>query len=464
MSKKLLSFLSGALALFAIGSVIAYFVVTSVDQTTKISQNQITDYQKLDDPETYQRGYRADDQHLKWISERSFSLRFLASKYTYKLDGSRVRESYFITGTAWIVQKDMNSENTYYLATNMHVSSVAANDSKQYIKSELLGSTNWISKNGTDYSLNGLDVGIIGEKDSDGNYSPGTIKSTQTEDVKLRYVENKNNLGSVTPSLKYSSTDSADFSIVYSAFETFNNFKDIVDNQKLRGTYVLNPTADFSVLKVNFSKILNNPSLYFYSNELKIMLQNYDAHPTKFTNTFNPNDTFYVGGFPTAVYNNPQKSATRWSGLSNVKVNGLDLGEKTPVFTSQVPQLPENQKQNRLENEIEYSGLGTDGKEYYSHRNVAVQGTMNYVNLLGGSSGSMVINSKNEVVGIYWGGLQYSSSNKLLFEGRFDFINVDDALLKTNTTVSFWNKTSGWKHYYNLKDDLNKKINGKSLV
>ena len=117
-----------------------------------------------------------------------------------------------------------------------------------------------------DFTLDGLDVGIIGEKDASGAYSPGTSKSSQTEDVKLEYVENKNNITTltspkITPSLKYDSTGSkGDFSIAYSAFETFNNFKDIPDNQKLRGSTVLNPTADFSVLKVDFSKFFHQSS------------------------------------------------------------------------------------------------------------------------------------------------------------------------------------------------------------
>ena len=474
MSKKVLSFLSGCLALFGIGSIAAYFIISTEDTTLTSSQSQITDFQKLDDPQTYKNGYRSDSDHLKWISERSFSLRFLASGNSTGFNGSKFRGSYSITGTAWIIQKDLTQANTYYLATNMHVSSVAANDSKFYRQSNLIstgmGTPFWSSSSGMDFTLDGLDVGIIGEKDASGDYSPGTSKSSQTEDVKLEYVENKNNLTTltspkITPSLKYDSTGSkGDFSIAYSAFETFNNFKDIPDNQNLRGSTVLNPTADFSVLKVDFSKLLNHPELYTNVSELKTMLTNYDAHPTKFATEFNPNDRFFVGGFPSAVYNSSNQSITRWSGLSNIVLNSMQLGQNTAVFSGSVPTLPENQKQNRLQNEIEYTGKGIDGRDYYSHRNVAVQGTMDYVNLLGGSSGSMVINSSNEVVGIYWGGLQYASNSKDWFEGRFDFINVDQKLLTTPTTSTFRNASLSWKHYYNLKDELDKKIKGISLV
>ena len=65
MSKKVLSFLSGCLALFAVGSIAAYFIISTEDTTLTSSQSQITDFQKLDDPQTYKNGYRADSDHLK---------------------------------------------------------------------------------------------------------------------------------------------------------------------------------------------------------------------------------------------------------------------------------------------------------------------------------------------------------------------------------------------------------------
>lgn len=470
MSKKVMSFVTGFLSLFAIGSIAAYFIATSLDSSNNTSQLQISDYQKLDDPDTYAAGYRSDSEHLKWISERSFSLRFLASSTSINSNGVKVKNSYIITGTAWIVEKDTKQANTYYLATNMHVSSVVANDSKSYQQSNLVQTTSgtpfWgAPTSGVDFTLEGLDVGIIGETDANGNYSPGTSKSSQTEEVKLAYVENKSITAnsSITPSLKYSSTGNGDFSIAYSAFETFNNFKDIPDSQNIRAATVLNPTADFSVLKVDFSKLLNFPSLYKNAENLKIMLQNYDVNPTKFATSFNMTDQLYMGGFPSAVYNDDSQSITRWSGLSNINIGdpikspfSLHLGQDTNVFNSNVPQLPTNEKYNRLQNEIEYTGTGTDGQVYYSHRNVAVQGEIKYANLLAGSSGSMVINSNNEVVGIYWGGLSYSSSIDSWFGGRFDFINVDNSLLSNKSL-------SKWKHVYNLKDELDKKINGISL-
>lgn len=55
-------------------------------------------------------------------------------------------------------------------------------------------------------------------------------------------------------------------------------------------------------------------------------------------------------------------------------------------------------------------------------KNVAVNGTVKGFNLLGGSSGSMVINANNEVVGIYWRGYEMINS----FSRIFDLISVDN--------------------------------------
>ena len=86
-------------------------------------------------------------------------------------------------------------------------------------------------------------------------------------------------------------------------------------------------------------------------------------------------------------------------------------------------------------------GGSFNGNLYYSQKNVAINGTVKEFNLLGGSSGSMVINASNEVVGIYWGGYQMIKS----FSGIFDIISVDQSILDTIKVNSGGFNVNLWK-------------------
>lgn len=89
-----------------------------------------------------------------------------------------------------------------------------------------------------------------------------------------------------------------------------------------------------------------------------------------------------------------------------------------------------------------------NNKDFFSFRNSATQVVAWGVDLKGGSSGSVAINSKNEVIGIYWGGLTYKTNgdNKEYFSGRIDLLNGNGP-------------GSSNRYKYNILNDITKILN-----
>ncbi|EGZ31387.1 DUF31 family putative serine protease [Malacoplasma iowae] len=425
------------------------FVFTSCFYGNYVIEN----YSSFDSPEIFD--YKKNSEHLKYISERSFSLRFK----TRSSNGES-----FVNGTSWIISKDKRANHVYYLATNLHVAAIVNNSGKSFKRALFDKNNNTIKvSNDKEATLVGMDVGIIWDR----NLTPGTSLATQTQDTKLKYIENINNTYynsnfNVSPAL----IPNQDFSVVYSANTTFKSF-DVLDPTKTRydSSYVLNPTSDFAVLRVDFSKFYNQPYNYKYSSLLANMLSNYNYSPTKIADTVVEGEKLYIGGFPADTHQDNGSYIPRWSGIEIDSGWKIKEGHKNYYPLSNLPHHGyKNYRPSDLP-EINFIGVGKDDINnpdknefneniYYSQKNVAVQGCVKNINLLGGSSGSMVINSKNEVVGIYWGGYQTIYN----FNGTFDFINVNqnvlDIIKKNNNGITI----NQWEYKYNLYEEFKKSV------
>ncbi|KFB07859.1 DUF31 family putative serine protease [Malacoplasma iowae] len=403
--------------------------------------------------------YRKDSEQLKYISERSLSLKFEFSP----IDSNSTKTDVY--GTGWIVGKDKSSEHKYYVATNMHVAGALSLSNYSY-KDYRVYNNSWYYNQIQKQTLTGLDIGIVGKGEKTSNNfskltSFGTTKpqetliNNNTYDGILAYIKDPNSNDSVLKS--------NNVSIVYSGYQSFNNqlYKD-VNNINLRyneslnpNNYLYNPTSDIAILSIDFSPFYDvgqNGNAIFINNVnvFKSFLDNYDKNPTKFASQYKPGEDVFVAGFPAAT-NVVNNVSPRWSGVSYVKTENLLKNGYEDSFVTQpningnnVP-LPDFSAAN--EDEIKYYG-NMNNKDFFSFRNSATQVVAWGVDLKGGSSGSVAINSKNEVIGIYWGGLTYKTNgdNKEYFSGRIDLLNGNGP-------------GSSNRYKYNILNDITKILN-----
>lgn len=383
--------------------------------------------------------YRKESEQLKYISERSLSLKF---RFTSTSNGSQTLTDVY--GTGWIIGKSNSNNHTYYVATNMHVAGSLSLSSYSY-KDYKVVNNSWNYTLQSMQTFLGLDVGIVGsgkivsgtvpELTNFGTSKPSLLKTdNEFYDGLLAYINTPN--GDGQPFLK-----SDDIKIVYSGYQSFDNqlYSD-VSNSNLRfsetynpNNYLYNPTSDIAILSIDFSPFYEAGSggNAIFINNLAIFkefLDNYDLNPTKFASEFVPGEDIFVGGFPAASTTSGSVSP-RWSGVSYVKTekslrNGYEDSLVTQPKDSNGKNVPMPEFSAANNDEIKYYGT-MNGKDFFSFRNSATQAVAWGVDLKGGSSGSLAINSKNEVIGIYWGGLTYSMNNssKDYFSGRIDLLN-----------------------------------------
>lgn len=327
---------------------------------------------------------------MKYISERSFSLRF------------RNRTEYGF-GTGWLFAKDNSTGNnglTYYVATNLHVASFIQN-SGQSIYTFDEQSNSYKAK--TQSRFEALDIGQIGTWEGN-NFIPGTNKAKLGAESTAYYEYfNLSSNTSVSP-----------VTIAYESFDMFKN-KNIINVDKIYGdSTVENGTLDLAILKIDFSKINSSPSIgssVLKKSPTKEALKVFDSNPTRFsTKEFDPKkDVVTVGGFP-AAQTLVGGATSNWNSASNTILYKEQDGARAISnlnWRDGISSETQNQyvKQNySLKNLISYKK-----NEYASYLNVANQNLFYNMDLSGGSSGSMAINQNNEVVGIYWGTYTYNN-------------------------------------------------------
>ena len=100
--------------------------------------------------------YRKESQQLKYISERSLSLKFKFSS-TY----GRASSISDVYGTGWLLGKSSSNAHTYYVATNMHVAGTLSLANYAYNDYRVIANT-WFKTMQPQQTFLGLDVGIVG--------------------------------------------------------------------------------------------------------------------------------------------------------------------------------------------------------------------------------------------------------------------------------------------------------------
>ncbi len=367
---------------------------------------------------------------VKYISERSFSLKF---------DGATNGNN--LIGTGWLMAQDKTDTNQYYFGTNLHVASALNNINKRETY---------------DYINNGINNGYLPMTQSDYKYlSFGQITSI---------FDNNYEVGILPDAKKYeqnyySRIDIKYANVAWTTFDIFNsmNFSDPfkVYNQNT----IQNGTMDFAVIKVDFSYLeeLSNitpPGNLPNINEkpMQKALNQFHKEPTKFANEFVDNEAITVGGFPV------KSGSAQWESTNNVYSNkkyyGLVLDRTNWRHNIDVNISDEKIKKDySLETDIKYI---TD--QYASQRNVANQVLFENLNLVAGASGSMAINSKNEIVGIYWGTYGTSDGREI---GAIDlFKSFSNSTVKTKIK-DYTNQQNEYiiSNPYNIISKFNEQFN-----
>lgn len=391
------------------------------------SQNSQFDKNNIDD--------NPNPKNIKFISERSFSLRF----------DSNGKLGY---GTGWLFAKDPSAENnnfTYYVATNLHVAAFLQNMGKTYTNEE--GQT----VNGDNFYR--LSFGQILTRNADGSFETGTTNSYLSP-YEINY---------------WQYVPIGDVSIAYTSFDLFSKLQVIETDRNgiFYGSDASNQTqknytSDIALLKINFAnrKPINN-SLRI--DPIKLALDAFDKNPTKFyTGNMVNNKTkkITIAGFPAVDRNQfPNAANVKWISKSNLTINSFTTGLSNKINPQNL--LPADWINKTQAERVEYakshvlpSYITYVDNEYASRKNVALQALFkNTQTLSGGSSGSMVVDENNMVIGIYWGSYRIASnqSPEGIDYGAIDlFINYQPVGNILNQVLL---------PPYNIIDDIKTKLN-----
>ena len=353
-------------------------------------------------------------EQLEWISKRTLSLRFgvvdqKENKYQYKF------------GTGWILSKANEDKNDfkYYIATNIHVANIL----------------NPLSATTRRYEQTNNKKIVLTD-----NYSLKNVSINFSTPNPYSFIKDKNNDLIILEDKTYITfTSTEKINIVYSAIG--NN---IVDNATINGSnnsfvnpyknkIVKNPAIDFAVFELDFKSILYKKNFQGYS--VSNFLKAYNLEPTKFANnlSFDLNENYYLAGYVQDNELIKKQTWPTWFGLSNVKFNINNLYQGLAYKNDLEDIKYENEDDYLLikpANGIDYVTKNND-KFITWYQNVASQVLIEGGNIGGGASGSVVINSKKEVVGIYWGvyshisnqGFDYSyGAIDLLSSNNYEFV------------------------------------------
>lgn len=331
-------------------------------------------------------------KNIKFISERSFSLRF----------DSNGELGY---GTGWLFAKDPSVQNnnfTYYVATNLHVAAFLQNINKTYTNEE----GNIV--NGANFHR--LSFGQILTRNADGSFETGTTNSFLSP-YEINY---------------WQYVPISDVSIAYTSFDLFSKIhvtetdrNGIFYDSNTSDQTPKNYTSDIALLKINFAnrKPINN-SLQI--DPIKLALDAFDRNPTKFyTGNMVNNKTkkITIAGFPAVDRNQfPNSANVKWISKSNLTINSFTTGLSNKINPLNL--LPTGWINKTQAEKIAYakthvlpSYIPFVDDAYASRKNVALQALFrNTETLSGGSSGSMVVDENNMVIGIYWGSYRIASN------------------------------------------------------
>lgn len=371
---------------------------------------------------------RSYHDNIDYIAKRSFSLRFISSDVN-------VRSTTY--GTGWIFAKENDSntpdnyyDDTYYLATNLHVAAAINNGNNFYYEWD---DSNKRYESVIEPKYTHLQLGqIIVDNKLGTNYTVEPINNTiYTAQVSLNNV-----------------------SIAYTSFDLFKN----MDINNIGNVYnestLNNGTMDLAILKVDFSQIKYNNKV---SNSKEFIHQSLDAYnqsPTKI-GTYSDGQNITIGGFP--YKENQYLGGGTWnSAYHPTPYKGYNTGD-----LSKVNIVPGYLFSASISNDWKYYYQKSDAKdvssykrryvlpnniayltdEYASYVNIALQAHFANVNLTGGSSGSLAMNDNNEIVGIYWGG----------YENALHSIGVIDLFINN---ITYKNKNQTVLKPYNIVEDF----------
>lgn len=321
--------------------------------------------------------YLKSSAQLKYISERSFSLEF-------NLISTDDNVEYKVNGTGWIIAREQNTNN-YFLATNLHVASTIQNQLKTW---EYVDNDQIYSKTG--YVITKSKLGFI--------------------DPTTNNFEVDRN-GDIAPISDYFSVSTP--KIVYDGTEAWKN---VSYKTTTKDFEIGNATSDFAILEYDLTNV---------EKPLKDFLKNFNNNPTKFANSYDisysDKDTnkYYMGGYPVKEMNDGTNKAF-WIGLSDLYTSSYFYNSDFISIDSQDYSSP------APKNSLQYYKSDTE-KWFW---NVSKDLMFSFASMGGGSSGSMVVNQNNEVVGIYWGEINFSNYSKfapvdLLRTEAFNFENFD---------------------------------------
>lgn len=375
---------------------------------------------------------RTYQNNINYIAQRSFSLRFVGSA-----DNSAVY------GTGWIFAKDNDDKNTptnyyddtYYIATNLHVAAAIQNRGK-YL-----------------YQLEG--------KKYVRNYQQYFTY------MQLGQVVTNNNLGTnyttenITNTIYTGQVPLSSVSIAYTSFDLFRNMNISNPYKVYNESVINNGTMDLAILKVDFK----NMQYYSgYSNSANLIhkeLDVYNNSPTKFA-IYSSGENITIGGFPfkenTQVGNGAWNVEYHPKPHNSFNTNIIKSGNIAPGYVwanqtykewnqyyinSGAYSVSDFKSNYVFPNNIDFKYDG-----YASYTNIALQAYFKNIRLTGGSSGSLALNDDNEVVGIYWGG--YESST-------FGPIGAIDLFINKNTYTA--NNQVVLKPYDIIQDFIDKNNN-----
>ncbi len=377
-----------------------------------------------------------------WISQRTLSLRFIFS--TGNQSGEFIQ-----SGTGWIYQANKNS-NTFFIATNLHVSNIVSFNNKNVTSFE----DNRYSSN--TYTLKESYVGLDFNVNSTNNDFSNDVYYFQTS----------------IPEIIYSTTTDDDFN------NTFNNsnqkyyglgknnnkqnFPGAVDMTILK--YVISPNEQSTTVfsNKNQKNITDLTNKHNYIDKFKTWLYGYFDNPTKIYKESVDGiknqlleSNLYMGGFPNKSDINLDAQSTEnisWLSFSNFKIS-------TKAFQEGFYSSADFYIEDSYENNIPIAFYPSNNETDYTKYNYLSIGYLSCIEAdsYSGASGSPIVVQRNgefEIIGIYWGSIGFtdSTNSQNYVFGAMNWFATNSYELATSSGQS---KTAS----YNLTTKIDQKIN-----